>query len=154
MNKKTWYWIILIVIVGAAAWYGWTSGFGHTTRLDADVYPLYSGVTWGKATATTSPGLGQISEVQALAASGTMDIASVTQPFTKYYSQKLEAAGWTADPAMDAGAPGAEISVYEKDKQFIEVAYGSFFHNISADAPEQCPCDVTFTLASGTLGSQ
>ena len=114
------------------------------------MYPLYPGATWGTAVATVSPDYGSIVAVQSLAATGTTDIAAVSTPFTKYYDDKLTAAGWAPDISREAGGPGAEVSFYTKDGQFIVVMFSSVFHNQPANAPEECPCDVTLSLMSGT----
>ena len=151
MKKLLYVVIVLIIIAGGWYWYA-NQGHGGTpvAQLNADVYPLYSGATWGQAEATTSPDYGQVTEVQSVPVTNTSDIAAVSTPFTKYYGDKLTAAGWTQDMSREAGGPGAEISAYTKGDQFIVVMFSSIFHVMPANAPEQCPCDVTLTLMSGT----
>ena len=153
MNKNILYTIIVLIVLAVGFyWYGNQSGGTATpsATLNADVYPLYSGATWGQAEATTSPDYGQVVEVQSVPVTNTSDISAVSTPFTKYYDDKLTAAGWTPDVSREAGGPGAEISVYTKGDQFIVVMFSSLFHVMPADAPEQCPCDVTLSLMSGT----
>jgi hypothetical protein len=156
MSKKVLYTIIALVVV-AAGWYWYAGQGGSTTApndaptatLNADLYPLYSGATWGTAVATTSPDYGQAVEVQSVPVTNTSDIAAISTPFTKYYDNKLKAAGWAPDISREAGGPGAEISAYTKGAQFVIVSFNSVFHVMPADAPEQCPCDVQLTLMSG-----
>lgn len=154
MNKTLVYIIVGLVVVGAG-WY-WYAGQGGaapsnaTATLNADVYPLYSGATWGTAVATTSPDYGQVVQVQATAATNTMNIAAVSTPFTKYYDDKLTAAGWKQDIMEEASGPGANISFYRKGDQYIVVSFHSVFHVRQPDASVQCPCDVTLSLMSGT----
>ncbi len=115
----------------------------------ADLYPLYSGVSWGRLEATTSPDYGAVAILQSSPFVGITNIASKSSPFTQYYHDKLIAAGWAQDMMREAGGPGAEISVYTKGDQFIVISFSSLFHVRQPDAPEQCPCDVQFTLMSG-----
>lgn len=158
MNKTFLYIIVVLVLVVVGGGWYWYAGQGGgaaapssaTATLNADAYPLYSGVTWGAAVATTSPDYGQVVQVQAIAATNTMNIAAVSTPFTKYYQDKLTAAGWTQDMMKEASGPGANVSVYRKADQFIVVMFRSVFHVRQPDAPVQCPCDVQLTLMSGT----
>ena len=149
MNKTLVYILVLLVIIGGG-WYGLAGQGAGGATLNADVYPLYTGTTWGEAVATTSPDLGPIVMVQSVAATNTMDIAAASQPFTQYYDQKLTAAGWTRDMSREASGAGAEISIYTKGNDFIEVSFHSLFRVRTSDAPVQCPCDVTLVLASGS----
>ena len=119
------------------------------TPTNASLCPLYSGVSWGTAEATTSPDYGAVSFMQSTPLVNVTDIASKSTPFTTYYHDKLVAAGWTPDMSREAGGPGAEVSVYTKGSQFIVVSFHSRFHVQQSDAPSQCPCDVQFTLMSG-----
>lgn len=154
MNKTLVY-VIVVLVLAVGGWY-WYAGQGGgaaapaAATLNADVYPLYSGVTWGAAVATTSPDHGPVVQVQATAATNTMNIAAASTPFTKYYDDKLTAAGWTQDIMKEASGPGANISVYRKADQFIVIMFSSVFHVRQPDAPVQCPCDVQLTLMSGT----
>jgi hypothetical protein len=115
----------------------------------ADLYPLYSGVSWGTVEATTSPDYGIVSLMQSTPFTNITDIASKSTPFTQYYHDKLLAAGWKVDISREAGGPGAEISVYTKGNQFVVVSFHSLFHVQQPDAPSQCPCDLQFSLTSG-----
>lgn len=152
--KKLLYVVIVLVLV-AGGWY-WFAGQGGgaaapgTAVLNADVYPLYSGANWGGVEATSSPERGLVSIARSVPVTDTMDIAAVSMPFTKYYDEKLTAAGWTEDMMEAASGPGANISVYRKSGQFIVVSFNSVFHVRQPDAPVQCPCDVQLTLMSGT----
>ena len=153
MNKTLLYFIVVLVLVLSGSY--WLVGQGGSAdapkaELNADIYPLYTGVTWGAAVATTSPDYGQVTVVKSTAATDTTNIAAVSTPFTKYYEEKLTAAGWVRDMSREAGGPGAEVSVYTKGEQFIVVMFQSLFKVKHADAPSECPCDVTFSLMSGT----
>jgi hypothetical protein len=117
--------------------------------LAADLYPLYSGVSWGPVTATTSPDYGAVAATQSTPFADITDIASKSTPFTQYYHDKLISAGWVQDVSREAGGPGAEVSVYTKGDQFVVISFHSLFHVQQPDAPEECPCDVQFTLMSG-----
>ena len=152
--KKLLYLIIGLAII-AGGWYVLTGQGGgaaqqQTATLNADVYPLYSGVTWSDAVATTSPDHGAVTVTEATAATDTTNIAAASMPFTKYYDGKLKAAGWTQDMMEEASGPGANVSVYRKGDQFIVVSFHSDFKVRSTNAPVQCPCDLTLTLMSGT----
>src|SRR3989338_998334 len=154
MNKTFLYIIVALVLVLGGG--DWCAGQGSEATpsaaavLNADAYPLYAGVTWGAAVATTSPDYGPVTVVKSTAATDTTNIAAVSTPFTKYYEDKLRAAGWARDMMREAGGPGAEVSVYTKGDQFIVVMFQSLFKVKHADAPSECPCDVQFSLMSGT----
>ena len=149
MKKLFYLVIVLIIIVGGWYWYA-GQGSSSSAQLNADVYPLYSGVAWQTAVATSTPEYGQVMQMQSAPVSNVTDISSVTKPFTEYYTDKMAAEGWTQDMSREAGGPGGEVSVYTKGAQFIVVMFSSVFHTQPTDAPEQCPCDVTLTLMSGT----
>ena len=154
--NKTFLYIVVVLVVALGGWY-WYAGQGGgaaapseaTATLNADVYPLYSGATWGEPYATTSPN-GPVTVVLAVPVANTTNIAAVSMPFTKYYDDKLTAAGWTQDMAEEASGPGANISFYRKGDQYIVVSFHSVFHVRLPDTPVQCPCDVTLSLMSGT----
>lgn len=151
MGKRILFLILIIVLV-AVGW-NWYAGQGATLSapvLSADVYPLYPGAQWGTPTATTSPDHGPVTVVKSVPVPDTINIAAVSAPFSKYYDDKLKAAGWVQDMMEEAGGPGAEISVYRKGDQFVVVMFASVFHVRKPDTPVQCPCDVTLTLMSGT----
>ena len=149
--------VVLALVVIAGGWY-WYAGQGGsaaapseaTATLNADAYPLYAGVTWGAAVATTSPDYGQVSVVKSTAATDTMNIAAASMPFEKYYDDKLTAAGWVRDDSRAASGPGANITYYTKGGQFVIVFFRSDFKVKHPDAPSECPCDVQFSLISGS----
>ena len=151
--NKTFLYIIVVLVIVLGGWY-WYAGKGGgaaapKVELNADVYPLYSGATWGDSHGkTTDDGPGY--EVVSEPFTDVTNIAAVSTPFTKYYEEKLTAAGWVRDMSREAGGPGAEVSVYTKGEQFIVVMFQSLFKVKHADAPSECPCDVTFSLMSGT----
>ncbi len=117
--------------------------------LAADLYPLYSGASWGPVAATTSPDYGPVAVVQSTPFTNLTDIAAKSTPFTAYYRARLLKAGWVQDMLREAGGPGSEVSVYTKGTQFIVVSFRSVFHVQPSDAPEQCPCDLQFSLMNG-----
>ena len=148
MSKKLVYAIIVLAVV-AGGWYWYAGQGGAAAQLNSDVYPLYSGATWGDShSKTTDDGPGY--EVVSEPFTNVTNIAAVSTPFTKYYEEKLVAAGWARDMMREAGGPGAEVSVYTKDEQFIVVSFHSDFKVKHTDAPSECPCDVQFSLMSGT----
>ncbi|MEK7156205.1 MAG: hypothetical protein AAB790_00145 [Patescibacteria group bacterium] len=151
--KKLLYIVIgLVVIAGGWYWYANQQGSGGAVlpgaALNADVYPLYSGATWGEAYATSSPN-GPVTVVLSVPVANTTNIAAVSMPFTKYYDDKLKAAGWTQDMAEEASGSGGNISFYRKGGEYIVVAFHSVFNVKYRDAPSECPCDVTLSLMSG-----
>ena len=114
-------------------------------RLEADVYPLYDGVEWGEAEILEGGSV----RVASKPTIDTTNIAAVAAPFTEYYHDKLIEAGWKQDLMREAGGPGASVSYYAKDGRFIVVSFESEFKVKHADAPSECPCDVTLSLTSG-----
>ena len=153
---KTFLYIIVLVVVAAGGWYWYAKQYsgtvaqGITLRLNADVYPLYTGATWGEAAATTSPDYGPIPVVQSVPFTDVTNIAEKSTPFEEYYDDKLTAAGWVPDDMRAASGPGANITYYAKGDQFIVVFFHSDFKVKNPDAPSECPCDVQFSLISGT----
>ena len=153
---KTFLYIIVLVVVAAGGWYWYAKQYsgtvaqGITLRLNADVYPLYTGATWGEAAATTSPDYGPITVVQSVPFTDVTNIAEKSMPFEKYYEDKLTAAGWVPDNMRAASGPGANIKYYTRGDQFIVVFFHSDFKVKYSDAPSECPCDVQFSLISGT----
>ena len=113
------------------------------------LYPLYPGVRWGPAEATSSPDYGAVAVMRSTPFTGITDIASKSTPFMQYYHDRLLAAGWIQDMSREAGGPGAEVSIYTKGNQFIVTSFHSLFHMQQQNTPSQCPCDVQFTLMSG-----
>lgn len=118
-------------------------------HLNADAYPLYSGLSWG---AEQSAVIEKLSGYEAISAPITniTDLSAVSAPFDAYYKNKLEAAGWTVDNALAAGGPGASITAYKKGSEYIVVSYTTKFNGGGPDEPEQCPCDISFSVFSGT----
>ena len=156
MNKTFVYIIVGLVLVLSGSY--WLVGQGGsaaapseaTATLNADVYPLYTGATWGEVASTTSPDYGQITVVQSVPFTDVTDIAEKSTPFEKYYEDKLIAAGWVRDDMRAASGPGANITYYTKGGQFVIVFFCSDFKVKHPDTPSECPCDVQFSLISGT----
>lgn len=114
-------------------------------RLEADAYPLYDGVEWGEVQKLE----GGLTRVASKPIVDTMNIAAIAMPFTEYYHQKFTAAGWEQDMMREASGPGANMSYYAKDGRFIVVSFESEFKVKHADAPSECPCNVTLSITSG-----
>ena len=153
MNKTFLYiFVVLALIVGGWYWYSGQGGSAAAPKaeLNADVYPLYTGATWGEAAATTSPDYGPITVVQSVPFTDVTNIAEKSTPFEEYYDDKLTAAGWVPDNMRAASGPGANIKYYTRGDQFIVVFFHSDFKVKNPDAPSECPCDVQFSLISGS----
>lgn len=153
--KATFLTLALILVLGGGAYYlvyyapngiPLISG-GGALRLNPAVYPLYGGVTWRAPYLASENGLSGI-EMNAVTVNDTMDIGAITTPFSAYYEQLLASSGWQKDLAREAGGPGSSVEAYVKGSSHILVMYSSVFKVQSADAPEQCPCNVTLTLFS------
>ncbi len=139
--------IVLVLVIGG--WYWYANQQIGTASLHPDLYPLYSGATWGEVQAkTTSDGAGY--EVVSVPFTDITNLAEKFMPFETYYENTLTAAGWVRDMSREASGPGAEISVYTKGDQFIIVSYHSDFKVDKPDALSECPCDLQFSLMSGT----
>ena len=145
--------LALLIIVGGAYFYfaprAALAPSPAAHNLSADVYPLYNGLTWGAEEATTSSsfvGYGVVSQT----ISGISDLSAVSAPFDNYYKTKLLALGWSADISLEAGGPGAEVLAYKKGGEHIILGYNTVFHGGGINEPEQCPCDITFSIFSGS----
>lgn len=146
--NKLFVWAALLIFGIGGAWY-WYQGRGSGAALHPDLYPLYTGVTWGEVQAVSTE-RGPAYQMQSQPFTDVVNLGEKFVPFEQYYQDKLVKAGWTQDIQEEASGPGSEISVYRKGDQFIVVSYQSTFKVKHADAPSECPCDITFTLASGT----
>ncbi len=139
--------VILAIIAGALYYYlGIWSGEQALTR---DVYPLYQQLQWSSPQKADVMGM-QGTKVESDPIVNITDLASVTRPFTQYYEQKLEANDWVVDSSLAAGGPGAEQIGYTKGNDYVILGYQSVFHVRPVDAPVQCPCDITFSIWSGS----
>jgi hypothetical protein len=116
-------------------------------RLEADTYPLHAGAEWGEVQKLE----GGLTRVASKPIVDTTNIAGVAMPFTEYYHQKLTASGWEQDLMREASGPGANMSYYAKDDHFIVISFESEFKVKHADAPSECPCDVTLSVTSGEV---
>ena len=121
-----------------------------------DIYPLPPGFTWeGKKVATISQGGSATStlvgvQIDSAPIQNITDLSAHTVPFDTYYQKKLTAAGWKVDNMLAAGGPGAEIVGYTKGGEYIVLEYSSVFKNVPQNAPETCPCDITFSVFAGS----
>lgn len=118
-------------------------------HLNADAYPLYSGLSWVAEQQST---LENLSGYEAISAPITniTDLSAVSTPFDAYYKNKLETSGWAVDNALAAGGPGDSITGYKKGNEYILVSYTTKFHAGGVNEPEQCPCDISFSVFSGS----
>jgi hypothetical protein len=122
-----------------------------------DIYPLPSGFSWNeKQAATMKPGDINVTstlvgiKIESQPITNITDLSAKSLPFDNYYKKKLVAAGWAEDNALAAGGSGAEITGYRKGNDYIILEYTSVFKNMPVDSPETCPCDLTFSIFSGT----
>ncbi len=119
--------------------------------LAAAAYPLYDGVSWAPPEAFTFSFMGSTTpgvSVDSVPVMDTMDPASVFSPFEKYYADKLAADGWTVDNALAAGGHTGGQTAYRKGTALILTNFHITYHTVPADAPSECPCDVTVSLFS------
>jgi hypothetical protein len=121
-----------------------------------DIYPLPSDITWNAAqVATVLPGDENVPAPLVgikIVSQPITNITDLAAPFENYYRTKLVAAGWTVDNAMAAGGPGTDIVGYKKGNDYVILEYTSVFKNNGGEnSPETCPCDLTFSIFSGTV---
>ena len=135
----------------------WEENCPTIQHFPSAVYPLYSGISWGAETPSTdSIPMGERPvkltgyRVTSETAKNITNIAAVSTPFETYYRQKLQAAGWTRDIMLEAGAPGSSISGYTKGSDYIIISYATVFHAGGTNEPVQCPCDTTLSIFYGT----
>lgn len=119
-----------------------------STSLSDALMPLYKGVNWGSAYATS---IEDIQGVAATSSAGTNidNIAAVTTPFSDYYRSKLKADGWEDDLSHEAGGAGSTIDAYKKGDQLIFISFNTKFKGTQPDEPVSCPCDVTLQVFEG-----
>jgi hypothetical protein len=159
-------WIVVVVVaIGLSAWWfikpatrvppasstATTTPEATTTNenLLPDVYPLYSGVSWGDESTTTYEQFSGYQLTSAIQPDIT-NIAGISVPFENYYATKLVAAGWSIDNSLAAGGAGSEIIAYKKGNDEIIISYNSLFNMGSPNSPAQCPCEVTLQIFSGS----
>ncbi|MGH7141596.1 MAG: hypothetical protein ACREGH_03120 [Minisyncoccia bacterium] len=152
--------IVLLVIVLGVLGYVANRMAGQTApppaqavhRLLPDAYPLYSGAQWGDVREAHLENFDGY-EATSTPIQNVTDIAVVSQPFQRYYADKLSASGWSVDNALAAGGPGSEIVGYQKGAAYLIVGYQSFFTVGGKNEPAQCPCNVSFFVFSGSSTS-
>lgn len=135
--------VAVVVLLVSSLWKEAPAG-----DLSLDAYPLYSGATWSEVQPKTFEKMTGF-EVTAVAAKDTTNIAEATSPFEKYYADKLTAEGWMLDNSLAAGGPGASITAYTKDGNYIIISFSTDFKAGGENEPVQCPCDVTLSVFSG-----
>jgi|GEM_PF-5333891 len=121
-----------------------------TSGLEEDLFPLYSGVNWSQPTLLQHSETSNEWQVTSDIIPDQTNIYAVTQPFTDYYEAKLTGLDWSHDMMREASGPGSNVSYYTKDNRFIILAFQSDFKIKNENAPVECPCDIHFTITSGT----
>jgi len=122
-------------------------------NLNADIYPLYSNLSWGEEVATTSNEFGlSLTGFQV----NSENISDSTyykfdKSFVKYYEDKLVGAGWTRSKDYEADGAGSSIWTYTKGKKIIILSYNSQEIKELPDQPFTCPCNMTFSIFTGEI---
>jgi len=152
-----------VAIASASGFYAWSTyhpsgGLEESSsftlshpRLNQDVYPLYSGVSWSASrmeTVTISTSTYSGASITSLPVKDTMDPGSVFTPFERYYDQKLTALGWETVNDLAAGGHVGGQTGYRKDGATILTRFQIVYHTVPENAPSECPCDVTLSLFS------
>lgn len=122
-------------------------------ELPADVLPLYDGVQWNKSEVeefvlgtTTYSG----TSVTSAPVTATMNPSAVFTPFENYYEQKLRALGYAVDNLLAAGGHTGGQTAYRKGSSLVLTRFSIVYRTVPANAPSECPCDVTVSLFSST----
>lgn len=156
--QKKWLWFLVFIIIAAAgAWYFLAAQHAAAptqapqARLSADLYPLFSGISWSEpvpqsTTIGTSTASGAL--ITSATSTNTMNPGAIFAPFNDYYDQKLKALGWQVANDLAAGGPMGGVAGYRKGSGIILVSYQILYHDTPANAPSQCPCSVTLSLFS------
>ena len=151
--------VAVILLLMGASWYLLSRSSSQApaavpspaATLSPDAYPLYSNVAWN-APETESFIIGTTTyagtSITSAPVTGTMDPGSVFTPFESYYSQKLAALGYTEDNALAAGGHMGGQTAYRKGNSLILTRFHIDYHTLPANAPSECPCDVTLSLFS------
>lgn len=120
-------------------------------KLSNDVYPLYGGVDWNKPQVerftigtTTYSG----ASVASVPVTATMNPATVFTPFENYYAQTLRSLGYVVDNQLAAGGHTGGQTAYRKGHSLILTRFNIVYHAVPANAPSECPCDVTVSVFS------
>ena len=152
--------LIVVILLAGGAWYWFAMRPGvppatlvTTTppTLSADIYPLYDHALWNDSQAeqftigTTSYSGASIASA---AVTNTMDPGSVFTPFQNYYDQKLKALGWQVANDVAAGGHTGGQTGYRKGDALVLTRFQIVYHNVTENAPSECPCDVTLSLFS------
>ncbi len=145
MNKITTIITVLVIglVAGIVAYMAWTAL--SPGSLNQDLYPLYPNATWQAVKSSEVNGAAGY-EVVSDPITNVTDAASSSTSFEQYYQSKLGQAGWTQGAVSTVSAPGANASVYTKGNDFIVVSHQTTYHG----GTQTCPCDLQFTLVSGT----
>ncbi len=151
--------LLLLVLLAVGGLYFWIQTRAPAkvpvatsdVTLNQDLYPLYSGVSWGAPAAesflistTTYTGV----SIASVPVTNTMDPASIFTPFESYYDQKLKALGWSIANELAAGGHVGGQTGYRKEGQVVLTRFHIDYHNVPSNAPSECPCDVTLSLFS------
>jgi heat shock protein HslJ len=125
------------------------SGGVSINSLSADVYPAYPNLTWGKENLQTYKDISGVETVSS-PITNISDLSAVSAPFLKYYKDKLTPLGWTVDNSLAAGGPGSELVGYKKGSEYIILKFTTLFKGGGTNEPVQCPCDISFSVFSGS----
>lgn len=114
-----------------------------------DIYPLYTSLIWKNAQDDELYGMkGYLIKSEPL--TDVTNISVVTLPFEKYYNDILKNKGWKEDINMAAGGPGSAVIAYIKNDEYIVLQYKSNFGVNNENEPARCPCEVMFSIFSGS----
>jgi|SRR5579862_6207785 len=130
-----------------------TPSAGPAGSMINDVYPLYANLTWtAEQPKTMTLGTLTLTGIQAVSqpVANVTDLAAIFKPFEAYYANKLQAAGWSVNTSLAAAGPGAATTVYTKGQSYAVVGYSTNFKGGGANAPAQCPCDITLSVFTTT----
>ena len=122
---------------------------GTTNNLVADLYPLYSGLSWNNEVATTTDVFGL--QLSGFRINSTVVVDGDFPSFKNYYDTKLIANGWLQNKNYIADGAGGSIWGYSKGNDFIILSYDSTAINQIPNQPLSCPCNMIFSIFSGKL---
>ncbi|HUY62342.1 MAG TPA: hypothetical protein VMV50_00920 [Candidatus Paceibacterota bacterium] len=120
-------------------------------KLAIGLYPLYTAVSWNASEVesfligtTTYSGVSMTSAP----VTDTMNPGSVFTPFMDYYDRLLKSHGWHVANDLAAGGHVGGQTGYRNGPGTILVGFHIDYKTTPANAPSECPCDVTLSLFS------
>lgn len=123
-------------------------------NLSLDLYPFYDAMEWSEEASSTIALRDQKfsgSEVSSKPLENISDFDSVFVPFRNYYQDKLTKAGWVQNKNLAYDITGSSLWVYTKGTQHVVFSYKADPINKALTSPLTCPCNVVFTIFSGTV---